>query len=108
MEVRRILFFLVFVLFSCYQNVDLEKKSFRFEKVLKMVLFILNLSIEQVFFLFGVFEERKWELNWELILIYLEQEIIEEGIIFKIKMYGYGYGYGNELEFFWIVIKFNL
>lgn len=73
-----------------------------------MVLFILNLSIEQVFFLFGVFEERKWELNWELILIYLEQEIIEEGIIFKIKMYGYGYGYGNELEFFWIVIKFNL
>ncbi len=107
MEVRRILFFSAFVLLSCHQNVDLEKKSFRSEKVSKTASFTLNSSIEQVFPLFGAFEERKWEPNWEPILIYPEQEIIEEGTTFKIKTHGHGHGHGNESELLWIVTKFN-
>ena len=68
----------------------MEKENFKSERVTKTASFVVNSNIENVFPLFGAFEERKWEPNWEPILIYPDKEIIEEGTTFKIKGHGHG------------------
>ena len=88
---------------SCKKSPEAEYGNFKSEKVSKTASFVVNDTIEKVFPLFGAFEERKWETNWDPILIYPDQEIIEEGTSFKIK----GHGHDNETEFLWIVTKYD-
>jgi len=100
-----VIVFLGFALLSCHMKVDKEGGPFRAERVSRTASFVANSNIEQVFPLFGAFEERKWEPKWEPILVYPDEEIIEEGTTFKIKTHGHGHV--GEPEFLWIVTKFE-
>lgn len=73
------------------------------ERVARTASFVVNENIEVLFPLFGAFEERKWETNWDPILIYPDKEIIEEGTTFKTK----AHGHGSESEYLWIVSKYE-
>ena len=89
---------------GCKFQTDMEQSNFKAEKVSKTSSFVVNSNIEKVFPLFGAFEERKWEPNWDPILIFPEKEIIEEGTTFKIM----GHGRGSESEYLWIVTKYDI
>lgn len=102
MKVSHTLLFIVIVILGC-KNTDMEKGNFKSERVTKSVSFVVNSTIQKVFPLFGAFEERKWEPNWDPILVYPDKEIIEEGTTFKIE----GHGHGSETEYLWIVTKYE-
>ena len=91
------------IFLACSQHGDMEKITFKSERVSQSASFLVDADIETVFPLFGAFEERKWEPNWNPILIYPDTEMIEEGTTFKIS----GHGHGNETELLWIVSKFD-
>ena len=80
----------------------MENTSFKAERISRTAEIILNRNVKDVFPLFDAFEERKWESDWDLTLVYPEREVIEEGTTFKTT--------GNEIdefEFLWIVSKFQ-
>lgn len=107
MKAKITLVLLTLSLYACHKTTDAGNDSFAAEKISKTASFIVDANIEQVFPLFGAFEERKWEPSWEPILIYPDEEMIEEGTTFKIKAHGHGHGPGNESEYLWIVTKFD-
>ena len=76
------------------------KIKFIAEKKSKTASINLNGAIENVFPLFGAFEERKWARGFDAELIYPATEVIEEGTIFKTDSRGFG-----EPEFIWRVLK---
>ncbi len=78
----------------------MSDKNYQAEKISKTASIIINGSITSVFPLFGAFEERKWAEGWNPVLIYPEQEIIEEGTTFKTA------GNEEEPEYLWRVSKF--
>ena len=80
----------------------MNNKDFKSEKISKTAVITLNGKIENVFPLFGAFEERKWAKDWNPVLIYPSNEIIEEGTTFKTECHGLG-----ESEFIWRVPKFE-
>lgn len=82
-----------------------SEKDFRSKRVSKTASFIVNTSVEKVFPLYGAFEERKWAPGWKPVLIYPDQEIIEEGTTFKVQ--AHGHGHGGEGDSLWIVSKFD-
>ncbi|MEM7298669.1 MAG: hypothetical protein AAF391_10440, partial [Bacteroidota bacterium] len=92
-------------LWSCHGETPLVQEDFKAERVSKTASFTVDGAIEEVFPLFGAFEERKWEPDWKPILIYPDQEIIQEGTTFKVN--AHGHGHGGESEFLWIVTKFD-
>jgi len=80
----------------------MNKLNFKAERISKTATIILNGNIKDVFLLFDAFEERKWESDWDLILIYPDTEVIDEGTTFKTEGREHGEG-----EFLWIVSKFQ-
>lgn len=76
---------------------DLHFKS---KKISQTSTISCNGNIEKVFPLFDAFEERKWAKDWQLSLIYPENEIIEEGTTFKTE------GNDEEPEYLWRVVKY--
>ncbi len=88
-------------LFGCESHSQVNDRNFTAEKFSRTASFIANENIDVVFPLFGAFEERKWETDWEPILIYPDEEIIEEGTTFKT------HGHGSESEYLWIVSKYE-
>jgi len=92
---------------ACSRSTDMENNNFKSEKVSQSASFIVNANIEKAFPMFDAFEERKWAEGWEPILIYPENEIIEEGTTFKINAHGHGHGHSSESEFLWIVTKYK-
>jgi len=100
-----ILSLITIVVMGCERKTNMENSQFKSEKVSKTASFIVDSNIEKVFPLFGAFEERKWAPHWEPILIYPDEEIIEEGTTFKIK--NHGHGHDSENEFLWIVTKYD-
>ena len=80
----------------------LDNLEFKAEKVLQTAVININGKIENVFPLFGAFEERKWAEGWNPELIYPSTEIIEEGTTFKTSGYG-----TDESEFIWRVTKYQ-
>lgn len=107
MRKEAVMVFLSFALLSCHTKMDKEGGPFRAERVSRTASFVANSNVEQVFPLFGAFEERKWAPKWAPILVYPDEEIIEEGTTFKIKTHGHGHGHGGESEYLWIVTKFE-
>jgi hypothetical protein len=81
----------------------METSNFISEKISRTATIVINEDVNEVFPLFGAFEERKWAPHWEPILIYPNKEIIEEGTTFKVKLRGHG----SESESLWIVTKYN-
>lgn len=80
----------------------MDNSKFKAEKVSQTAVIILNGKIENVFPLFGAFEERKWAKGWDPELIYPANEIIEEGTTFKTQGYG-----TDEPEFLWRITKYQ-
>ncbi len=78
-----------------------EQNQFRCEKISRTASFVLSESVEAVFPLFGAFEERKWEPDWNPKLLYPSEERIEEGTTFTTA------GRDDEGEFLWRVSKFE-
>lgn len=80
---------------GCTQSPD-----FKSERISKTASFVANGAIEEVFPLFGAFEERKWAEGWDPEIIYPKQELMEEGTTFKVGGHGH--------ESLWIVTKYEL
>ena len=80
----------------------MDRQKFYSKKISKTATIVLKDNIENVFPLFGAFEERKWASGWNPKLIYPNHEIIEEGTTFKTSENN-----SEEKEFLWIVIKFE-
>ena len=80
----------------------MNELNFKAERISKTATITLKSNIKDVFLLFDAFEEKKWEPEWDLTLIYPEREVIEEGTTFKTQGHGHGEG-----EFLWIVSKFQ-
>jgi hypothetical protein len=102
MNTRVLTLLLGIALFGCKDN-NMGNSNFKAERVSKSASFIVNADIDKVFSLFGAFEERKWAPHWEPILIYPDQEVIEEGTTFKVS----AHGHGPESEYLWVVSKFD-
>lgn len=83
------------------QESNLQNSDFKAGRVTQTATIKLNDKIENIFSLFGAFEERKWAEGWNPVLIYPQNEIIEEGTIFTTE------GDGEELEYLWRVSKYS-
>ncbi|AYB33019.1 SRPBCC family protein [Chryseolinea soli] len=83
---------------SCHQ--PLKESDFVSERITKSATIILNGPPDQVFPLFGAFEERKWSEGWQPILIYPETETIQEGTTFATQGHG-------EKKFTWIITRYD-
>ena len=80
----------------------MDNANFKSEKISNTATVTLNGHIDQVFGLFGAFEERKWAKDWNPILIYPSAELIEEGTTFKTPGHGH-----DEKEFVWRVTRYE-
>ncbi len=85
---------------SCHH--PLKDPGFVSERIEKTATIILKGKPEQVFPLFGAFEERKWAEGWQPVLVYPDKEIILEGTTFL--THGHGHG---ENKFTWIVNRYD-
>jgi len=111
MKKKLIFMLLMFAIIACSEHSPVENNhekhneytGFKSEKISKTASFVVNSNIDKTFPLFGAFEERKWAEGWEPVLIYPDQEIIEEGTTFKIN----AHGHGDENELLWIVSKYE-
>jgi len=90
---------------GCSKKAELSNSNFISERISKTASFIVNANINNVFPLYGAFEERKWAPGWEPALIYPEKEIIEEGTTFRIELDRHDHG--NEAAALWIVSKYE-
>lgn len=84
----------------------MDNKNFTAHRVSKTAMISVNGKIENVFPLFGSFEERKWADGWSPTLIYPAIEVMSEGTTFKTT--GHGHRHMNiETEFLWRVSKYE-
>jgi hypothetical protein len=91
-------------LMACKKQNHMDNKNFIAQRVSKTATISVNGKIENIFPLFGAFEERKWADGWNPTLIYPSTEIMMEGTTFKTD--GHGHGHTNtENEFLWRVSK---
>lgn len=96
-------FLIVFLFAACGHNLqNMKNETFKAEKISKTAAIVLIERIENVFPLFGAFEERKWAEGWNPTLIYPDTERIEEGTTFKTPGHG-----SHEKEYLWRVSKFE-
>lgn len=70
-------------------------------KISKEATIILDSKIEEVFPLFGFWEEKKWAYGWNPKLIYPEKPIMQEGTVFTTES-----AFEDEASYNWIVSKF--
>ena len=97
--------FIVPLLLAAGNNKAQTMNSVRFsaERVSKTATITVNGTIEQVFILFGAFEERKWANGWNPELIFPATETMGEGTTFRTRGHGHG-----EAAFLWIVSKYEI
>src|SRR4051812_26893339 len=74
--------------------------EFRSERVQRSASFVVNATIEKSFPLFGPLLEMEWAAGWEPRVIYLEQKLVEEHMIFKTKSQ-----YGE--DYLWAVTQYD-
>ncbi len=94
-------FVLAVFLWGCTKHEPMQTANFVAEKAERTASFTVNGSIDEVFPLFGAFEERKWEPKWNPILVYPQEEIIEEGTTF------YTEGHHGEPDYLWRVVWYD-
>lgn len=82
----------------------MEKNSFRSARISQTAAFIVNANIDEVFPLFGAFEERKWAQGWDPVLLYPAVEIIEEGTTFRTESHTADHG---EQHYTWVVTRYH-
>ena len=104
MKTRQALFLVTLLVTGCNGR-HTSDENFTSKRISKTASFVVNEHIDNVFPLYGAFEERKWAPHWNPVLIYPEKEIMEEGTVFKVE--AHGHGYGGEDDFLWIVAKYQ-
>lgn len=102
MKNMSILLILSMLMVSCKNPQSMDNQNFKAEKISKTETILLMGSIQNVFLLFGAFEERKWAEGWNPTLIYPLTEIVEEGTTFKTRGHGH-----DETEFLWRITKYQ-
>ena len=90
---------LLLTLLTCNSNAQHTNTATKPERISKTASFVVKGSIDQVFPLFGAFEERKWAEGWDPQLVYPSAEVMEEGTTFKTV------GHGHDA--LWVVTKFD-
>ena len=95
------IFITLFIISCNHKEQKVDHNSFKATKVSQTATITIDGKIENVFPLFGAFEERKWAEGWNPVLIYPETETIEEGTTFK--THGHVH---DELQFIWRVSKY--
>jgi hypothetical protein len=100
MNFRIILVSTVVILASCHH--PLKDPAFVSEHIGKNATILLHGKPEQVFPLFGAFEERKWAEGWAPVLIYPDREIITEGTTFLT----HGHGHSEE-KYTWLINRLD-
>jgi hypothetical protein len=74
--------------------------EFKPERVQRSASFIVNSTVDKSFPLFGPLLEMEWAAGWEPRVIYLEQKLVEEHMIFKTKSQ-----YGE--DYLWAVTQYD-
>lgn len=77
-------------------------KNFVSRRITRTATITLQGGIENVFPLFGAFEEKKWAEGWHPTLIYPVSEKMEEWLTFKTRGHVHG-----EAENTWIVVRYQ-
>lgn len=98
-------FFILISLFiiSCnHKEYKVDHNSFKAPKVSQTTTISIDGKMENVFPLFGAFEERKWAKGWDPVLIYPETGTIVESTTFKTQGHGH-----DESQFIWRVSKYE-
>jgi hypothetical protein len=85
---------------SCEQ--PLKEPGFVSEQITKSATIIIPGQPDQIFPLFGAFEEKKWSEGWQPLLLYPDTETIREGTTFVTTGHGHG-----EKKFTWIVTRYD-
>lgn len=80
----------------------MNNTNFTAQKLMRSATITLPGKIENVFPLFGTFEERKWAHGWNPVLVYPQTEIIEEGTTFKTISHD-----PDEQEYIWRISKYQ-
>jgi hypothetical protein len=80
----------------------MNDEKFTAERVSKTATFTANGKMEDVFPLFGPFEEKNWAEGWSPVLVYPQAGTIEEGLTFTTKGHVHG-----EKENTWIINKYQ-
>lgn len=65
---------------------------------------LINGNINEVFPLFGAFEERKWAAGWNPVMVYPAKETIAEGVTFTTPSHTVAAG---EDKYTWVIIKYQ-
>jgi hypothetical protein len=75
--------------------------KFKSERIRQCAAITLNESIERVFPLFGPMREKEWAEGWDPEIIYANDPLVEEHMIFRTK--------GNSAEGFytWVITRFD-
>ena len=74
--------------------------TFNAEKISRTASFTAKADVNQVFPLFGPYDERKWVHGWDPVPIFPKEEVLEEGVTFKTK--------GSfEPEYLWRIIQLD-
>lgn len=102
MKSKSIILILTTLIIACKNPHHMDNQNFKAEKVSKSATIEVSGNIQNVFPLFGPFEERKWAEGWNPTLIYPTTEIIEEGTTFKTEGHAH-----DETEFLWRVSKYQ-
>lgn len=98
----RLTFILFLALAACQSKTNMNEQKFKAERDSRTATITVNGTIDNVFPLFGAFEERKWAEGWNPTLIYPSEEVMEEGTTFRTKASG-----KLEREFLWRVSKYD-
>jgi hypothetical protein len=93
---------LTVITFSTCQHNQSTDMNFIAQRINKTATITLNAPIDNVFPVFGAFEERKWAEGWNPQLVYPATEVIEEGTIFTTEGHSHAEG-----KFVWVVSKYN-
>ena len=75
--------------------------NFKPERIAKSASFTLDGKIEKVFPLFGPFREKEWADGWDPQIIFCEDNLIEEHMIFQTNVSS------DEKLYTWVVSKFD-
>ncbi len=89
---------LLLILTACHPHSQMDTTA---QRITRTASISVHEKIENIFPLFGAFEERKWADGWNPVLIYPAAETMGEGTTFRTA------GNGEEKEFLWRVTRYE-
>ncbi|NIV91676.1 hypothetical protein GWN42_02450 [candidate division KSB1 bacterium] len=81
-------------------EVVVSSANFKSKRISKTSIITLHAPLEKVFPLFGPVREKEWAEGWNPEIVYSDNELVEEHMVFKTRSHGHGQNYT------WIVSKY--